>query len=187
MSPIPDGSEVTMPLSPRGPLPFLKRCPSRIERIFPRGARRSLVPQLPSSPVVAQVAAGDGALVPQAPSAPSVTHTGIATERELPRVARSVWGPTVERVKVARPSVPVVALAPPPATVTPAAGSAVPDPGRTPRYWVTVTVNAVPGATVEGTPPRTIGNTVGLKLASEKSTSIRSSSPSLSASLQMPL
>ena len=55
------------------------------------------------------------------------------------------------------------------------------------RYSTTLTVKDVPACTLEGTPSRSSGNTVGTDAgAGERSTSISSSSPSPSTSVQMP-
>src|SRR3954463_14167235 len=87
-----------------------------------------------------------GTVVPQKPSAPSVTHTAASSRTEPPLVAVSVTGPRSASVSCAVPSAPVVAVAPPPLTVAPADGVAVPSAA----WSVTVTVNGSPGAAVAG-------------------------------------
>src|SRR4051794_14012017 len=113
---------------------------------------------------------------------------GIGTERDEPRTARSVVAPADETVRLARPSAPVTALAPPAVSVTPAAGRGVDVPGApVVLNSVTATVNGAPAVAVDGTLLTTSGNTVGLKFASEVSTSISSSSPGPRRSLHRPL
>ena len=65
---------------------------------------------------------------------------------------------------VAVPSAPVTAVAPPPLTVTPAAGVRVPlptEPVASLRYSTAVTVKAWPRSATAGTPSSASGNTVG--------------------------
>src|SRR3954470_14121989 len=91
--------------------------------------------------------------------------SGTATEREEPLVARTLTVPGVARVSVARPSAPVVALAPPAVTVTPAAGPGVEVPGvPLVLNCVTATTKGVPAVADAGTLLSTSGKTVGLKL-----------------------
>ncbi len=87
------------------------------------------------------------------------------------------------------PSAPLVAVAPAPEIVAPATGVRVPSPGApvVRRYSTTVTVTLSPRDAWAGTPSRSSGNTVAAKLGGgETSTSISSSSPVATVSVQMP-
>ena len=65
----------------------------------------------------------DGAVVPQVPSLPAWTQTANGADGASPAfVAVKVTVPSVASVIVAKPFAPVLAVAPPPDTVAPAAG-----------------------------------------------------------------
>src|SRR4051794_18011066 len=118
----------------------------------------------------------------------ATTASGRPADRDAPRTARRVVAPAAGTVSVATPSGPVTALAPPAVTVTPAAGPGVEVPG-TPVVlnWVTATANGVPAVADAGAFVMTRGKTVGLKFASEVSTSMSSSPPGPRRSLHSPL
>src|SRR5690606_39142198 len=83
-------------------------------------------------------------------------------------VARTSTDPACGNVSVARPSAPVTAVAPPPATVAPAAGRGVVVPATSTTCSAMVTCAGAPRSTLAGAAVTNSGNTVGWNVGSSR-------------------